>query len=412
MVKRILLLCGLGVTSFLLWFAVSHYRQSRPIAEENLFGLAYSLQAAIENSAIHDPSLQALATFRTPDIAYFALVDRKGVYVFHTNPDLIGTELHDKTVLKRLFAGHVSGNRVQLATGEEAYEFLSDIHLPTQTLGLRLVLHTYRSDAVIRYAHANLLALLTLLGASWVLAAVIYRYARREERHKQEMEKRENMARMGEMGAMLAHEIRNPLAGIKGFAQLIEKRPEDPRTGESAHRIVAEAKRLEALVSDLLAFARSENLAMEPVELAGLIEQTVSLLRPEAELSNVAVSYDCPDELLVVANRDRLAQVLLNIARNALQAMPDGGTVTIYARLAGSMAGIQITDTGSGISPEILPRIFEPFFTTKARGTGLGLALCKKIVEEHGGKISVASGPGCGTTITVTLPARIDGGWL
>ncbi|RII29545.1 MAG: histidine kinase [Geobacter sp.] len=410
MVKRILLLCGLGVTSFLLWFAVSLYRQSHPIAEENLFGLAYSLQAAIENSAIHDPSLQALATFHTPDIAYFALVDPRGVYVFHTNPDLIGTELHDKTILKRLFAGQVSGNRVRLATGEEAYEFFSDIHLPTQALGLRLVLHTYRSDAVIRYAHANLLALLTLLGAAWMLAAVIYRYALREERHLQEMEKRENMARMGEMGAMLAHEIRNPLAGIKGFAQLIEKRPEDPRTKESAHRIVAEAKRLEALVSDLLAFARIEGLAMEPVELAGLIEQTAALLRPEAEQSNVTMNLDCPDELLVVANRDRLTQVLLNIARNALQAMPEGGILNIYAQLAGPMASIQIKDTGQGISPEILPRIFEPFFTTKARGTGLGLALCKKIVEEHNGDISVASGPGSGTTITVTLPARNDRG--
>ncbi|HEX9077992.1 MAG TPA: ATP-binding protein [Desulfuromonadaceae bacterium] len=403
MLNRLLLLCGAGMTLFLVWFSVGTYRDSHTIADETLFGLAHSLHAAIENSVLHDPSLRTLATFHTPDIAYFALVDRNGVYRFHSNPDLIGTRLRDRATLQRLFAEEMWSGRVRLATGEEAYELITHLHLPAETLGLRIVLHTHRADAVIRQARFNMLALFSLMACGWFLAAVIYRYARREARHQEEMAKRENLARMGEMGAMLAHEIRNPLAGIKGFAQLIEKRPDDPRTGEAAQRIVAEARRLEALVTDLLDFAGSGTAPMTPLDLGAVIEHTAELVRQEAGHSSVALVSDCAGSLRVTGNRDRLAQVLLNIARNGLQAMPDGGTLRIAARPAGSDVVIEVSDTGHGIRPEDLPRVFEPFFTTKARGSGLGLALCRKIVEEHAGTIDITSGEG-GTVVRLSFP--------
>ena len=147
MLKRIVLLCGAAITLLLLWFAVSNYQDSRPIAEETLFGLAHSLHAAVENSALHDPSLYTLATFHTPDIAYFALVDRKGVYRFHSNPDLIGTFVQDKTDLQQFFAEEMVSKRIKLTSGEEAYELINPLHLPSETLGFRIVLHTYRADA-------------------------------------------------------------------------------------------------------------------------------------------------------------------------------------------------------------------------------------------------------------------------
>src|ERR1039457_5230793 len=99
MLKRIILLCGSGITLFLLWFAVSNYRDSGPIAEESLFGLAHSIHSAIENSVLHDPSLSSLSTFHAPDVAYFALIGRNGVYRFHSNPDLIGTPVQDNSLL-------------------------------------------------------------------------------------------------------------------------------------------------------------------------------------------------------------------------------------------------------------------------------------------------------------------------
>lgn len=407
MIKLIRLVCGAGISLFILWFAVNNYRDARPIAEDNLFGLAHSLHAAIENSVVHDPSLQSLATFHAPDLAYFALIDKNGVYRFHSNQELIGTRLNNRDTLQRLFAETMSGTRVELATGETAYELYGHIHTPRGTLGLRLVLHTYRADAVIRHARLTLLVLCALVAVGWFLAFVIYRYSRREEVHRQEMAQRESLAQMGEMAAMLAHEIRNPLAGIKGFAQLIEKRPDDPRTKESAHRIVGEARRLESLVTDLLVFARNDGDGAEPCVLAHLVEHSVDLVRSEAEQAQVALVVDCPPDLVVTGTRDRLGQVLLNIVKNGVQAMPDGGELCITARPVGPQAIITISDTGHGISPENLARIFTPFFTTKARGTGLGLALSKKIIEEHHGSIKVEnSRPG--TTVTISLPgARV-----
>jgi two-component system sensor histidine kinase HydH len=247
--------------------------------------------------------------------------------------------------------------------------------------------------------------MVTLLVFSWFLAAVIFRYARREERHRLELSQQENLARMGEMGAMLAHEIRNPLAGIKGFAQLIEKKPEDPRTRDSAQRIIVETLRLEELTTDLLAFARSDEFPVATIQLADFIEKTVAMVRPEAEQSRITIATDCPQELDIRGNRDRLAQVVLNIVRNGLQAMPDGGTLSITVRPSDSCISIMVTDSGHGINPDDMQKVFEPFFTTKARGTGLGLALCRKIIEEHNGTIGIESSS-AGTRVTMVLPVE------
>jgi two-component system sensor histidine kinase HydH len=250
-----------------------------------------------------------------------------------------------------------------------------------------------------------MLVMFILLAFSWFLAALIYRYARREEHHRLELSHQENLARMGELGATLAHEIRNPLAGIKGFAQLIEKKPEGPRTRDSAQRIIAETLRLEELTTDLLAFARSDEFPVTTIQLTEFIEQTMAMVHPEAEHSRITITTDCPQELEIRGNRDRLAQVILNIVRNGLQAMPDGGTLSITASSSGSCISIKVTDSGQGINPDDMQKVFEPFFTTKARGTGLGLALCKKIIEEHNGTILIESSS-AGTTVTMVLPVE------
>lgn len=402
--RKILFLGGILLSAILIWFTVSNYQSARPVAEENLHGLALSLTSAIENIALHDPSLKNLETFQSHDIAFFALVDQKGLYRFHTNPDLINTPVQDAVPSPALLGGATSHTRITLRTGESAFEFNAPLYLPKETLALRLTLHTYRADTVIRRARFTMIVLFGLLAAGWVLAFVLYRYTRREEQHQLEMARRESLAHLGEMGAMLAHEIRNPLAGIKGFAQIIVKKPQDERNGDFAQRIVSETLRLETLVNELLSYAKSDRESMGMVHLADLISHTTALLRPEAEQHQVKIISECQEDIQLYGNRDRLTQVLLNVVKNAIQAVTEGGTVLITADTDGKNAKIKVSDTGSGISEEVVSRIFDPFFTTKARGTGLGLALCRKIVEEHDGEISVQSVIGEGTSVSITLP--------
>lgn len=391
---------------FLLWFAVSNYRAAGPIAEENLRGVAVTLAAAIEHTAVQDPSFKSLTGFYPSDVAFFAVIDRKGTIRFHSNPDLIGssTGIHD--LLAVMQDNVISESRVVLGTGEKAYVFDTPLNIHGEVFALRLTLHTYKADAVVRRARLNFAMILSLLAVGWSLAVIIYRYVEREERHQMEMARREGLARLGEMGAMLAHEIRNPLAGIKGYAQVIEKRPAEERNRTFAQSIVNEVLRLENLVNELLAYVRSETPPMSRVDCSGLISHAVSLIRHEALQLHVALNIDCSEDLFILGNPDRLVQVLLNLFKNALQAMPDGGTLRIAAGIAGQSVIVTVADSGAGIGPEEMARVFEPFFTTKARGTGLGLALCKKIIDEHNGTISLTSRVGHGTSVSITLPLQ------
>lgn len=403
MIRKAILAIGICISLFLLWFAVFNYRKSAPIAEENLRGLALSVTAAIDNLAVHDPSLASLAKFHTADIAYFALADRNGVYWFHSNPDLIGTHVLDDAFLSLIGTTTPSEERVTLGTGEIGFQYITPVYLPGRTLVLRLILHTYRADTVIRRAKLNAIILLGLLGAVWLLGAGLMRYARREERYQMELARRESLALLGEMGAVLAHEIRNPLGGIKGFAQVIAKKPTAERNAGFATNIVTEVVRLENLVSGLLAYAVNDTRPTSVFNLCDLVEHTVSLLASEAHELGVEIIHHCP-ALGFSGNRDRLEQVLLNLGKNALQAMPNGGRLSIAVEATRNIIMITIKDSGHGLTKQDLEKVFEPFFTTKVRGTGLGLALCKKIIEEHQGAIEMTSKLNEGTTVKVTVP--------
>lgn len=406
--KKTVLLTGIILSAALSWFAVSSYLSARPVAEENLRGQALSLAAAIGNIALNDPSLQSLTAFQTHEIAFFALLDRNGVYRFHTNPDLIGNPSEGALPLAALNYGATSSQRVTLRTGENAYELDAPLYLHGETLALRLTLHTYRADAVVRRAEVNMVVLFALLVAGWLLALALYRLARRQEEQRLEMARRESLAQLGEMGAMLAHEIRNPLAGIKGFAQIIEKKPLDERNGGFARLIVSETLRLEKLVNDLLSYAKSDRESMVSLNLSTVVSHAAELVKREADRAQIKIACTCQESVLIYGNEDRLTQLLLNLLMNAFQAMPEGGTVRMTATADGGHATINVSDTGCGIAQKDMPGIFEPFFTTKARGTGLGLALCRKIIEEHGGKIAVQSVVGEGTSVSITIPIRHD----
>ncbi|HEX9023706.1 MAG TPA: ATP-binding protein [Geobacteraceae bacterium] len=404
MLNKALFSCGLIVSLLLLWFAVSDYEAAAPIAAETLQGLALTITSAVEQSSQQDPSFKSLGGFHPSDAAFFAIIDGKGNIRFHSNPDLIGTAANDREAGQVVQGGTAHGSRVVLGTGEKAYEFYAPLYVHNEVLALKLTLHTYRADSVIRRARLNLALLVSFVAVGWVLAAIFYRFVKREETHRQELARHEHMARLGEMGAMMAHEIRNPLSGIKGYAQVIGRKPADERNRVFAGSIVTEVLRLESLVNDLLAYAGSDRYPMAAIDLRELIIYTISLIKSEAEHCSVSVEDKCPGGLSVMGNRDRLEQVFLNLARNAIQAMPGGGLLTFSAEAAAGKVKIRVSDSGEGIDREIMHKIFEPFFTTKARGTGLGLALCRKLAGEHGGEITVESAEGDGTVVTVVLP--------
>jgi two-component system sensor histidine kinase HydH len=409
MLKKTLFFFGSIISLFLIWFALSDYRAAGPIAAENLRGLALTLTEAISNSALQDQSFKPLAGFHPPDVAFFAIIDSKGIIRFHSNADLIGTAADDQKALAVLHDKSIYESRVILGTGEQAYKFYAPLFIHNEVLVLQLTLHTFRADLVVRRARLNLVLIVSLLIVGWILTTVLFRFAKREELHQQDMMQRESLVRLGEMGAMLAHEIRNPLAGIKGYAQVIVKKPAEERNRQFAEKIVTEVRRLESLVNDLLAYARSDRCEMAAVDPKELIDHTIYLVLHEADQLSVTVTNDCPEGLHILGNRDRLGQVLLNLAKNALQAMPDGGLLRFSADKSRRDVKIGISDSGKGISRENLERIFEPFYTTRARGTGLGLALCKKIVGEHNGTISVESSVGKGTVVSIRFPDATRG---
>ena len=222
----------------------------------------------------------------------------------------------------------------------------------------------------------------------------------------------ERQAAIGRLTQAVAHEIRNPLNVINLSIDHVATKyaPEDDKRREQLTRILSsirdEVARLKRLVNDLLNYGRPARLAVETVDVRKLVDETIALVRPQAEEQGVEVTLEGdPSPVEVRGDRERLKSCFSNIAINALQAMPGGGELNVrIAKLDGTVE-ITMGDTGVGISEEALGKIFEPYFSTKQAGFGLGLAVTKTIVEEHRGSIDVRSGPRRGAEFTVRLPS-------
>ena len=217
--------------------------------------------------------------------------------------------------------------------------------------------------------------------------------------------------RMQMMLAGIAHEVRNPLAGIELFAGILreELEGEPARQGHVA-KIDRELRHLKAVVSDFLEYARRPHPELGDADLGDILSDAAEVVAPEAEAAGVALEVTRGAATPVRADREQLRRALLNLLKNAVQATPKGGRVSASTAPA-VMDGqphmrLSIADTGRGIAADSLNRIFTPFFTTKEKGTGLGLAFAKEIVEAHGGSLDVVSQEGSGTTFTLLLPPR------
>lgn len=239
-------------------------------------------------------------------------------------------------------------------------------------------------------------------------------YIRRLEAAQKQLIQSEKLNALGELAASIAHEINNPLAGALIYARLVSKKmasdPFDRREAlTNLSKIDSALAHCSNLVRGLLDFARQSEPKLRPVAPAEILEYALALVGHEAQMRHVRVVREEAAALPpVMADPDQMQQVLLNLAINAIQAMPEGGTLTLRAFMGdGGLVSISVQDTGGGIAPENMEKLFTPFFTTKERGkgVGLGLAVSHGIVERHGGKIDVQSEVGKGSTFTVRLPA-------
>lgn len=220
----------------------------------------------------------------------------------------------------------------------------------------------------------------------------------------------EKLAAIGKMAAHVAHEIRNPLAVVGGFARALLKNPTDgKRVAKSAKIISEETARLEGLLRGVMDFSRPAEPVFQSGNLNETIETALETLREQLETANVSLRTDFDRSLPDFPYDEmQLRQVLHNLVRNAVEAMPDGGELTLATSRNGDFAALSVTDTGIGIPVEQLGGLFQPFFTTKEKGTGLGLAATKKIVDDHGGHLSVKSEPGQGAVFRIELPLKQD----
>ena len=213
------------------------------------------------------------------------------------------------------------------------------------------------------------------------------------------------LARLGEMAAVIAHEVKNPLAGIRGAVQVIGGRlPADNKDAPMMKEIVARIDALDGMMKDLLVFARPPKPKVARIDLVPLMNSTAGLLKADNEAREVAIEVEgsAPP---VAADPDMLKMVFQNLLINSAHAMDGRGTIRIGIAGAGAMCRVSISDSGPGIPPEIQEKIFIPFFTTKRRGTGLGLPTAKRFIEANLGRISIESPPTGGTTVIVDLPA-------
>ncbi len=227
---------------------------------------------------------------------------------------------------------------------------------------------------------------------------------------KREVETSRRLASLGRLAAGVAHEIRNPLSSIKGFATYFKERyrdnPDDQKTSEI---MIHEVDRLNRVITQLLEFARPPVIQKKRASLQSLIQRSLKMIERQASAKEIQVLSHLPSEIKEThLDPDGINQVLLNLYLNAIEAMEQGGTlsVSLSRELGSPWVKIMVSDTGSGISKEDLEHVFDPYFTTKQTGTGLGLAIVHKIIEAHKGEVRAESEIGRGTTVTVLLPVK------
>ncbi|CAM4002810.1 PAS domain S-box protein [Mesobacillus thioparans] len=230
-----------------------------------------------------------------------------------------------------------------------------------------------------------------------------------EKKKSEEMlHRQDKLAAVGQLAAGVAHEIRNPLTSMKGYAEFLQLDETDSQRQEFIEIILDEIDRVNNIVEEFMVLAKPKAVELEEKNIIPIVDNVVSMLKFEARKRNVKLEVEAPDEIIQIeCDENRLKQVFLNFIKNGIEAMPDGGDLKVKTEIQDDQVLISIKDTGVGIPPETLKKIGEPFYTTKKNGNGLGLMVSFKIIESHNGKVYIESEQNKGTTFKIVLPAKI-----
>jgi two-component system sensor histidine kinase HydH len=380
------------------------------VADQSIKNLATALSLSAENT-LRVQKVRAYdeigRMFSDRIVAYAFIVDRDGRITYHTNPSLIGSIVEDKEQVDTVFRSQQPvGSRRTLRTGVSAYQFNYLLRLSKgHDEVLRLVLNRSASDKVVAEAGRIWWVVAGILAGFWIigffLGWTLVRYTGLQE----ELEQRKRMALIGQMTAVLTHEIRNAIGGIKGFTQWIDEKTTDQDQRKTGLAMILKGTdRVEGLVNNLLLYSKDETYTLTEFDLRDLVTEVVDA-RQTGWAGNVIISGK--SAVSVTADREKLERAILNGVRNAIEAMGNSGDLVISIMNRRQSTILSIEDTGPGI-PEIdLTRIFTPFFTTKTDGTGLGLAYSRKVVEGMGGRVELKDRTDRpGAILTIYLPKR------
>jgi two-component system sensor histidine kinase HydH len=379
------------------WVAVGAASHKLEVGQAEL--IHEGLRAAIGRTT---PSAEELAALLAADdddsLSYVALVSPTGEVVAEA-----GNSVGGPIAARPFGPGEVVtvrrvGDRVR-ATFRRGARGRLRRHFGDTPTATQVVFEFVPREADALQARARLGVALSALAAvgALLLAGLYVRQRDRADAAMLKEEQSRRLVALGQMSAVLAHELRNPLASLKGHAQLLERAlPEGEARREKAERVVAEAVRIERLVTDLLSFVRTGALDRKRGDVVALVRAVAD------ERGNGRAQVAAPAQLQASFDAERLRQVLVNLVDNAVQA--GEGAIEVTVAPSGGGVEISVRDHGAGIRDEDLPRLFEPFYTTRTQGTGLGLAIAKQIVELHGGSISVSNADGGGARFMLHLP--------
>ncbi len=326
---------------------------------------------------------------------------------------LIATDTNGRIILYNRFSQQLTGVKEKKALGQltDVFENIPELRKAFESPGNQQGAPVQREVRLTSHTGVGYTVQLSRLAIidrddSFVGTLLMIQDLSQVKKLEEDLRKSERLAALGKMAAGVAHELRNPLSSIKGLALVLQSKfTVENKDRETATIMVQEVERLNRSISELLDYARPQKLQKKKVYLQPFLQKAVSLIRIDAEAAGIEIVVDLPEELPVIhVDEDKLNQVFLNLFLNAIQAMEDGGRLTVSAAGADGSVRVVITDTGCGITREDIGRVFDPYFTTKPDGTGLGMAMSAKIIEEHGGEICLESKPEQGTSVTVEIP--------
>ncbi len=426
--------------------AVSSYKisieGSRHLLETRATDIAVNLGFALERLGLN-PELfpDLVASDRWEYLAFLALVDKDMTCILHSNQKLIGRKIKDSSIKKVFSLERIVTHFEKLATGEEVFilDFPLKLHLdevnrirshgegvaaalgkrPTvntiepipalRIFCLRVALHPWPAFSIERKAKFQLVMILSSIFLLWLLAGFFIRAWRKNYMLEKSLAEKERMAVLGQMAAVLAHEIRNPLSTIKGFAQIYLEDAPDPDIKEDMKIIVEQVARLERLTSNLLVYAKPTEIYLETFDIEELCREVQRIFSGNSE--TVKLEIRCKGKQ-VTADRLKIVQIIVNLVQNSVEAIQSQvGKGQVRVTVNGAEEGIVITveDSGPGFPSHIKDKLFQPFFTTKTKGTGLGLAIVKRLTEAMNGKIYIDKGGLGGAMVEVFIPCPEEG---